>query len=80
MMTVDLIRDAKVTRLLVTRERIRIQLAAKDDKYKVISFLTNVGNSIMRDEEIQVSMRGVFETSKILMNDDKNKFKRRFKM
>lgn len=79
-MAVELIRNAKVTRLLVNKEGIRIQLASKDDRYSVINFLTNAGNAIMRDNEIQVSMRGVFETSKIFMCDDKKRHRLRFKM
>lgn len=68
-----------VTRLTVSKDRITIKLAAKNDSLSVITFLEDIAANIQGDDSIRVTMRGALEANGIVMTDDLKAIRREFK-
>lgn len=76
---VEVIRKGnEVTRLTVTKVRVSIKLAKKDDSPEIIDALIKIGADLQDDEGIRVSMRGALEGTTIVMEDDLKAISRRY--
>lgn len=79
-MKTEIIRKGNVvTRLTVNKERITIKLAVHDDNEETIRFLMSVGNRVLSNPTVLVTMRGALEGSSIKMVDDLKSFSLEFK-